>query len=305
MGNLTVRHLVDHFRLEVVAGGHGIDRSITSADIHRPGLEFTGYIGYFPNERVQILGRTEVTYLHSLDVRRRDECIRAVVALEPPCFIVTRGQQDLEFFVKHCDANGTPLLRTDSKSTRFMSLLGNYLERELAEEQTIHGVCMNIFGVGVALCGESGIGKSELALSLIERGHRLVSDDIVRVKRIGPDALVGTHNINNREMLHLRGIGFIDVTRLFGSGAFQDETHLDMEIELIHWDDHVNTNLISLGSEDVHVEYLGVVIPRIDIPVRPGRDIASLVEVACKNWRLKREGYDALQVFQERIWTKS
>ncbi|GMA60099.1 HPr(Ser) kinase/phosphatase [Alicyclobacillus fastidiosus] len=305
MGNLTVQHLVDHFQLEVVAGRKGIDRIVTSADIHRPGLEFTGYIGYFPNERVQILGRTEITYLHSLDVRRRDMCIGAVVALEPPCFIVTRGQQELEFFVKHCDAKGIPLLRTDSKSTRFISLLGNYLERELADEQTIHGVCMNIFGVGVALCGESGIGKSELALSLIERGHRLVSDDIVRVKRVGPDALVGTHNINNREMLHLRGIGFIDVTRLFGSGAFQDETHLDVEIELIHWDDHVNTNLISLGSEDVHVEYLGVVIPRIDIPVRPGRDIASLVEVACKNWRLKREGYDALQVFQERIWTKS
>lgn len=115
--------------------------------------------------------------------------------------------------------------------------------------------------------------------------------------------LVGTHNTNNRELLHLRGIGFIDVTRLFGSGAFQDETHLDVEIELIPWDDHVDTELISLGSEGNTSEYLGVAIPHIEIPVRPGRDIASLVEVACKNWRLKREGYDALAVFQERIWS--
>jgi HPr kinase/phosphorylase len=300
--HIAVQQIVDKFDLEVVAGGTGLRRHIESDDIHRPGLEFTGYLEYFPQERIQILGRTEITYLHSLPLAERDLRIGQVVAREPPCFIITRGQQGLDFFSKHCDQRHIPLLRTTSKSTRFISLLSNFLERELAEEASIHGVCMNIFGVGVILRGVSGIGKSELALTLIERGHRLISDDIVIVKQIGPETLIGTHNVNNRELLHLRGIGFIDVTRLFGSGAFQDETHVDLEIQLIHWDDHVDTELLVLGAEAEDVEYLGVSIPQIDIPVRPGRDIASLVEVACKNWRLKLAGYDALKVYQERIW---
>lgn len=296
---ITVQDLVAKFDLEVLAGATGLGRHVISDDIHRPGLEFTGYLGYFPNDRVQILGRTEITYLHSLEDSVRDGRIGAVVALAPPCFIITRCLDGLDYFTQHCDGYQIPLLRTTRKSTYFMSLLSNFLERALAEEDAVHGVCLNIFGVGVTLRGVSGIGKSEVALTLIERGHRLISDDIIIVKKIGPETIVGTHNGNNRELLHLRGIGFIDVTRLYGSGAYQTETHVDLDILLIQWNDYNHTDLLEL--EDRNVDYLGVSIPQIDIPVRPGRDIASLVEVACKNWRLKKEGYDAMQVFQQRI----
>ncbi len=297
--HIPVSRIVEKFGLEVLAGKEGLHRPVYSGDIHRPGLELTGYLGYFPSERIQILGRTEITYLHSLTKEQRDKQIGDVVSLSAPCFIITRAQDGLEYFKEHCDKYQIPLLRTPSKSTYFIGLLNNYLEHELSEEASVHGVCMNIFGVGVILRGASGIGKSELALSLVERGHRLVSDDIVIVKKIGPGVLVGTHNYNNRELLQLRGIGFIDVTRLNGSGAFQDETHIDIEIELVQWDDYVHTDL--LGGEQKIVEYLGVTIPQIEIPVRPGRDLAALVQVACKNWRLQMQGYDALAEFQRRI----
>lgn len=297
--HISVHRLVDKFGLEVLAGHDGLATPIFSADIHRPGLEFTGYLSYFPAERVQILGRTEITYLHSLNKEQRDQRIGDVVALGPPCFIITRAQDGLEYFTGHCERYNIPLLRTPNKSTYFISLLHSYLERQLAQEDNVHGVCMNIFGVGVIIRGASGIGKSELALALVDRGHRLVSDDLIVVKKIGPDVLVGTHNGNNRELLQLRGIGFIDVTRLNGSGAFQDETHIDLDIHLVHWDDYAHTQL--LGWEDKNVQYLGVTVPQIDIPVRPGRDLAALVQVACKNWRLKVQGYDASDEFQRRI----
>lgn len=296
---ISVRQLVDKFNLEVIAGEEGLHRAIGSGDVHRPGLELTGYLGYFPHERIQILGRTEVTYLHSLSSEERDHRIGDLVALAPPCFIITRSLDGLEYFTGHCAQKQIPLLRTTSKSTYFISLLNNYLERELAEEDTIHGVCMNVFGVGVILRGSSGVGKSELALALVERGHRLVSDDIVMIRKIGPDTLIGTHHGNNRELLQLRGIGFINVTRLNGSGAFQEETSVDIEIDLVNWEDYVHTEL--LGWENKTVNYLGVSIPQIDIPVRPGRDLAALVQVTCKNWRLLRQGYDALAEFQQRI----
>lgn len=299
MQNLTIQDLVERFKLEVIAGAGGLPKPIESDDIHRPGLEFTGYLDYFPHERVQILGRQEITYLHSLSTEQRDERIGAVVAMNPPCFIISRGQSGLDYFTLHCDIYSVPLLRTEQKTTNFISRLNNYLERALAEEETLHAVCMNIFGVGVILRGASGIGKSEVALALIERGHRLVSDDIVILKKIGPESIIGTHNINNRELLQLRGIGFIDVTRLYGSGAYQEETTINLDIYLTPWDDYANTEL--LGIEEKSTEYLGVFVPQIDIPVRPGRDIAALIEVACKNWRLKTQGYDALEVFEQRI----
>ncbi len=296
---ITVSDLAEQFRLEIIAGAPGVNTTIESEDIHRPGLEFTGYLDYFPKERIQILGRQEITYLHSLTAQQRDQRIGAVVAMKPPCFVITHGQEGLDYFTLHCNRHSIPLLRTGQKSTNFISRLNNFLQLVLAEEQSLHAVCMNIFGVGIILRGASGIGKSEVALALIERGHRLVSDDIVIIKKIGPQSIIGTHNVNNRELLQLRGIGFIDVTRLYGSGAYQEETSINLDIFLTPWDDYANTEL--LGIEDKVIEYLGVPVPQIYIPVRPGRDIAALIEVACKNWRLKSQGYDALEVFEKRI----
>ncbi|MCQ6274206.1 HPr(Ser) kinase/phosphatase [Bacillus sp. V3B] len=299
MNTITIRQLADKLKLEILAGEQGLDRVIDNEDIHRPGLELTGYFKFFPNERIQLLGRQEITYLHSLTKEERDERIGNVIKKHPPCMIITQNQEGLSYLIKHCNEEKVTLLRAKEKTTRVISTLNNYLEKEFAKSIGIHAVCMNVFGVGLLIRGDSGIGKSESALSLIEKGHRLISDDLVILKRIDPETLIGTHNQTNRDFLSLRGIGMINVPRLYGSGAFQDETLINLDIVLSAWDEKKYYDGIEHTNEIV--EYLDVVVPNIEIPIRPGRDIAALIEVAAKNWRLEQQGYTAINEFQERI----
>ena len=299
MNTITVRHLAEKLKLEILAGENGLDFVIDNDDIHRPGLELTGYFSFFPNERIQLLGRQEISYLHSLTKKERDERIGNVIKKHPPCIIITRNQEGLSYLIKHCNEEGVALLRAKEKTTRVISTLNNYLEKELAKSIGIHAVCMNVFGVGLLIRGDSGIGKSESALSLIEKGHRLISDDLVILKRIDPENLIGTHNQTNRDFLLLRGIGMINVPRLYGSGAFQDETMINLDIILSAWDEKKFYDGIDHPNE--FVEYLDVSVPHIEIPIRPGRDIASLIEVAAKNWRLEQQGYTAFNEFNERL----
>ncbi len=299
MNTITIRQLVEKLKLEILAGEQGLDCVIDNDDIHRPGLELTGYFNFFPSERIQLLGKQEITYLHTLTEEERDERIGTVIKKHPPCIIITRNQEGLDYLIKHCNEEGVALLRSKEKTTRIIGILNNYLGRELAKSIGIHAVCMNVFGVGLLIRGESGIGKSESALSLIEKGHRLISDDLVILKRIGAETLIGTHNQNNRDFLSLRGIGMINVPRLYGSGSFQDETTINLDIELSAWDEKKYYDAIGHPIETV--EYLDVSVPHLEIPVRPGRDISSLIEVAAKNWRLEQQGYNALQEFTERI----
>jgi HPr kinase/phosphorylase len=299
MKQITVEDILCKFQLELLAGAEGINQVIQEDDIHRPGIEFTGFLDYFPKDRVQLLGRQEITYLHTLSHDERDHRIGAIVAQRPPCFIITRGQEGLMYFEKHCARENIPLLRTKEKTTKFISKLNNFLEKSLAKEIGVHGVCMNVFGVGILIRGESGIGKSEAALSLVERGHRLVSDDLVILKQIDPETLIGTHNESNRDFLSLRGIGLVDIPRLYGSGAVQEETQVNIDILLSPWKEKHHYD--ALGVEHHKVTYLDVTIRHIEIPVRPGRDIAGLMEVAAKNWRLQEQGYNALKEFEDRL----
>lgn len=299
MDKITIRQLAEKLKFEILAGEVGLDRVIDNDDIHRPGLELTGYFKFFPSERVQLLGRQEITYLHSLTTSERDERIGSLIRKQPPCIIITRDQEGLDYLIKHCNEEGISLLRAKEKTTRVISKLNNYLEKELAKSIGIHAVCMNVFGVGLLIRGESGIGKSESALSLIEKGHRLISDDLVILKRIDPETLIGTHNGANRDFLSLRGIGMINVPRLYGSGAFQEETHIDLDIVLSAWDHKKYYDAMEPSREII--EYLDVSVPHIEIPVRPGRDISSLIEVAAKNWRLEQQGYTAFNEFKDRI----
>ena len=299
MTTITIRQLTEKLKLEILAGEEGLDCIIDSDDIHRPGLELTGYFKFFPNERIQVLGRLEVTYLHSLTEAQRDTSIGTLIKKHPPCIIITHNQEGLDYLIKHCNIEGITLLRAKEKTTRVISKLNNYLEKELAQSIGIHAVCMNIFGVGILIRGESGIGKSESALSLIEKGHRLISDDLVILKKIDPETIIGTHNESNRDFLSLRGIGMINVPRLYGSGAFQDETTIDLDITLSAWDEKKYYDAIEPPKS--FVDYLDLSIPHIEIPIRPGRDIASLIEVAAKNWRLEQQGYTAVNEFMDRI----
>lgn len=299
MKKISIEEIVKTLRLEVLAGADGLSREVVHDDIHRPGLAFTGFLDHFPHERVQLLGRQEITYLHTLSIAERDQRIGAIVAQHPPCFIVTRGQEELTYFEKHCAQQNIPLLRTPEKTTKFIAKLNNLLVKALANEIGVHGVCLNVFGVGILLRGESGIGKSEAALALIERGHRLVSDDLVLLKQIDPETLLGTHNESNRDFLSLRGIGLVNIPRLYGSGAFQGETHVKLDILLSPWKEKHHYD--GLGVEQKTVTYLDVTIRHIEIPVRPGRDLAGLIEVAAKNWRLQQQGYNALKAFEQRL----
>ncbi|MGG0824796.1 HPr(Ser) kinase/phosphatase [Paenibacillus turicensis] len=299
MKTITVRKIIDKFHLEVLSGDNCLEREIDRPRTHRPGLEFVGYFDFFPTNRVQVLGRKEINYLLSLTVEERKHHIGNIVKYRPPCFIVTSGQQEIPFLTLFCNEEGIPLLRTNETTTEFIAKLDSYLVKALAPEISIHGVCVNVSGIGILLRGKSGIGKSETAHTLIRRGHRFVADDIVVLKKLGPTTLLGSHNETTREFLALRSIGLINVVRQYGRRAFQDETRIVLDIELAPWREDALNN--ELEVEPQFREYLGVKIPHIEVQLQPGRDVAGLIEAAANNWYLKQLGYSAAEEFMERI----
>jgi HPr kinase/phosphorylase len=297
--SLSVRELVNQFQLEVIVGADELERPIRRSQVHRPGLEFAGYYDFFPIEHVQVLGKKEITYLHKLTHEERDERIGNVVKYHPPCFVVTWNQEGLKYLTAHCAKENIPLLRTASTTTEFMMLADGYLAKMLAPEIQVHGVCVNVAGTGILLRGRSGIGKSETALTLIRRGHRLVADDAVVLKKVNPKTLLGTHNGTTKEFLALRSVGLMNVVRVYGRGAFQDETRIVLDIELTQWRENELYNELQL--EPKFSEYMGVQVPYIQIPMQPGRDVAGLVEAAAHNWYLQMQGYSAAEEFMRRL----
>lgn len=299
MKSITVQKLKDTFQLEVLAGAECMGRTITRSRTHRPGLEFVGYFDFFPMERIQILGRKEINYLLTLSVEERKLHIGNIVKYHPPCFVVTSGQEEIPYLTLFCQQEGIPLLRTQEAANEFIAKLDRFLLKKLAPEISIHGVCVNVSGIGILLRGKSGIGKSETAHTLIRRGHRFVADDIVVLKKLGPATLLGTHNETTREFLALRSIGLINVVRQYGRKAFQDETRIVLDIELAPWrEDSLNNELEVIPQ---FTEYLGVKIPHIEVQLQPGRDVAGLIEAAANNWYLKQLGYSAVEEFMQRI----
>jgi len=296
---ITVKDLVDRFNLEVITGHLYLNRTISKNRVHRPGLEFVGYFDFFPQERVQVLGRKEVNFLHTHTEEERNIRIGNVVRYHPPCFIVTWNQGGLDYLMKHCENEGIPLLRTPEPTTKFIGLLDSYLAKSLAEEIQVHGVCVNVAGIGVLLRGKSGVGKSETALTLIRRGHRLVADDAVVLKKISPETILGTHDGKTKEFLALRSVGLINVSRIYGRGAFQEETRIVLDIELTKWQENELYNDLEL--EPKYSTYMDVKIPYIQIALKPGRDVAGLVEAAANNWYLRMQGYSAAEEFMQRI----
>ncbi|WP_422661114.1 HPr(Ser) kinase/phosphatase [Paenibacillus sp. EC2-1] len=302
MKSITVHSLTEKFSLEVLAGANRMDRVITRPQTHRPGLEFVGYFDFFPMERVQVLGRKEITYLLTLSIEDRQLHIGNIVKYHPPCFIVTSGQQEIPYLTMFCDQEGIPLLRTTEKTTDFIAKLDSYLVKALAPEMSIHAVCVNVAGIGILLRGRSGIGKSETAHTLIRKGHRFVADDIVVLKKLGPTTLLGTHNETSREFLALRSLGLINVVRQYGRTAFQDETRIVLDIELSPWQENSLNNELEVVPQ--FTEYLGIQIPHIEVQLQPGRDVASLIEAAANSWYLKQLGYSAAEDFMQRIENK-
>ncbi|OAS89130.1 MULTISPECIES: HPr(Ser) kinase/phosphatase [Metabacillus] len=301
MKSLTVENLVQKFSLKILTGKNKLQQKITQSRAHRPGLEFVGHFDFFPTERVQILGRKEITYLHKLSIEERQLRIGNIVKYHPPCFIVTAGQDGLTYLTQYCIEEGIPLLCTNESQTtsEFITKLDAYLVKTLAPETAIHGVCINVYGMGILIRGKSGVGKSETAHTLIGRGHRLVADDIVVLKRLSPRTILGTHDEKTKEFLALRSIGLLNVVRLYGRKAFQDETRIALDIELTKWQKNSLNN--ELEHESSFTEYMGVQIPHIEIQLQPGRDVAGLIEAAANNWLLKQQGYSAAEEFLKRL----
>lgn len=299
MKSITVEHVVQNLSLEVLAGENQLHRKITRPRTHRPGLEFIGYFDFFPMRRIQILGQKEINFLHELSHEERKLRIGNIVKYRPPCFIVTAGQQGLKYLNQFCSEEGIPLLRTSEATPSFIEKLDAYMSRALAEETVVHGVCLNVFGMGILLRGKSGIGKSETAHSLLGRGHRLVADDMVVLRKLSGQTILGTHNGKNKEFLALRSIGLMNVVRVFGSKAFQEETRIALDIELTKWKKDSLNNELELETK--FTEYMGVKIPHIEIQLHPGRDVAGLIEAAANNWNLKQQGYSAMDEFMARL----
>lgn len=296
---LNINRIVKIFSLKVLTGEEFLGRKITKANARRPGLEFTKFLDYFPMGHVQVLGVNEIQYLKRLSHEERDERVGNVVKYNPPCIIVTDRQDGLVYLTKYCKARDIPLLVSEDANYDFIRKIDNFLIKELAPEIAVHGVCVNVFGIGVLVRGDSGVGKSETAHSLIGRGHRLVADDIVVLKKLSPRTLLGTHNGTNKELLSLRSIGLLNVVRMYGRSAFQDESRIALEIELTRWKDDELYN--ELEVETKHTTYMDVKIPTIEIQLKPGRDVVGLIEAAVNNWYLKQQGYSAKDEFIKRI----
>jgi HPr kinase/phosphorylase len=299
MSTITIQEIVNTFSLEVLSGQDQLHRIIKKSKVRRPGLEFMDKFDFIATDYVQILGKNEINYLHTLTIEECKLRIGNIVQYAPPCIIITSQQEEPLGLIQYCTEEKIPVLRTRDSMGELSAKMDGYVVKAMAPEIAIHGVCVNVSGIGVLLRGNSGVGKSETAHTLIGRGHRLVADDIVVLKKLSPQTLLGTHDDNNKEFLALRSIGLLNVVRLYGRAAFQEETRIALDIELIKWKENELNNELEL--EEKFVDYMDVQIPHIQIQLQPGRDIAGLIEAAANNWYLKQQGYSAAEEFMKRV----
>jgi len=264
---------------------------IASADLNRPGLQLGGFFEYFDSERIQIMGKSEHEFITSQkQVQKR---LDDFFATKPPVVIVTRGIVPGEQILSAAQQHEVPLLTTPDATSSFMSSLISYLNVELAPRVTRHGVLVEVYGEGVLMLGESGVGKSETAIELVKRGHRLIADDAVEIRRVSSKTLVGTAPDNIRHFIELRGIGIVNARRIFGMGSVKVTEKIDMAIQLENWDSSKVYD--RMGLENEKVDLLGLQIPSLTIPVKPGRNLAIIIEVAAMNNRQKKMGFNAAQ----------
>lgn len=299
---VAVSELVDSgaeaLKLDLVAGRAGLDNRVQLARVQRPGLALTGYTEYIRYGRVQILGSSEAGYLRKLKARERRAVLAKLCRCRISCFVVTKGIPPAPELLSAAEARGIPVLTTPLESTPFIKLLSAFLEERLATRLHLHSVLLDVFGLGVLILGESGIGKSECALELIDRGHRLVADDVVEVKRMG-DVLVGVSPDLTRFHMELRGLGVLNIKDLYGVSSTRLSKRIELVVQLERWDAAKEYDRLGLRGERFLI--LGVEVPLARMPVAPGRNIALLVEVASRNQLLREGGYDPARRFVERV----
>ena len=285
--------------LELLAGGEGLDRRITSPHVQKTGLALAGFHEYLKPGRVLIFGESEICFLESLAPLPRAEALALALGLSVPCILITGGFTPPQELTTEANRATVPLLRTALPTPLAIAKLSSILEDHLAERTIIHGVLLDVLGLGVLLTGESGIGKSECALDLIVRGHRLVADDTVDVRRRSETILIGTCPELTRHHMELRGLGVINVKELFGIASTRSSKRVELVVRLERWEP--GRLYERLGLDDEHFDILGLSVPLIRMPVAPGRNIAILIEVAARNQLLKARGHHAARILAARL----
>jgi HPr kinase/phosphorylase len=296
---VRTKDIFERFHLELISGEEGINRPISTSDISRPGIEMAGYFEYYPAERIQLLGKTELSFFVELPENERISRMERLCTDITPAIIITRGMDIPPELIEASERESVPVLRSNMKTTRFSSRLTNFLESKLAPTTAVHGVLVDIYGIGVLITGKSGVGKSETALELVKRGHRLVADDCVEIRQEDQDTLVGTSPDLIEHLLEIRGLGIINVMTLFGAGAVRSNKRITLVINLEIWDSSKQYDRLGLDEEKMKI--IDTEVTKITVPVRPGRNLSVIIEVAAMNFRLKRMGVNAAQQFTERL----
>lgn len=299
LDRVSIKDIIKDLNLNIVYMPEGREYYVTSQDLNRTGLQFAGYFEYFAYDRLQIVGKAEYNYFSNIDSQTRENVLDKFFSYEIPALIVSRDLEVKPDVIEKAKKYKRVVLSTKRNTTRIMNSLSNYLDNKLAPHTTIHGVLVDVYGIGVLIKGESSIGKSETALELIQRGHRLVADDAVEIRKLDESFLVGQSPELLRHFLEIRGIGIIDVRSLYGVGAVKNSKKIDLVIHLEGWDE--NKYYDRLGLDKEYEEILGEKVERLVVPVKPGRNTAMIIEVAAMNFRQKGMGYDAAQEFTKKL----
>ncbi|MBX6362978.1 MAG: HPr(Ser) kinase/phosphatase [Gemmatimonadetes bacterium] len=303
MKTLTVDELYKAKRealgLELLTARCDLGRKLVSPTVSSPGLVLAGYTERFSKGRIQILGETEMSYLQSLPEDRMRETLERFFSLDMPAVFVTKGQEVPTVMLEIAGAHGVAVFRSSLKTGAFYRRIQPYLEEQFAPSTTIHGSLADVYGVGLLFVGRSGIGKSECVLDLVERGHRLVADDLVHVTRRGVDVLIGRGHALQRHHMEIRGIGIIDIPALFGIRAIRQQKRIELVVQLEEWNDQAYYDRTGLESDEV--EILGVKLPKVTVPLNPGKNITVLSEVVAMNLLLKYAGVQSAQAFNQKL----
>ncbi len=297
---IPLSKIADELHLEVIVKPENYGEiQLSSPEVNRPGLALAGFYEIFEPERLQLIGKAETSYLASLEPSTKRVMLQKFVDAAPVAIIYTSGLPVDEVVIERATLRGVPVLRTEVKTSPIMASLISTLNNQLAPRITRHGGLVEVYGEGILLLGDSGVGKSETTIELIKRGHRLIADDAVEIKRVSDKTLVGSAPELIRHYVELRGIGIVDVRRLFGMGAVKETERIDLVIQLENWVEGKMYDRLGMDEESVNI--LGIEVPSITVPVRPGRNLAIILEVAAMNYRQKRMGYNTAEEFNKRM----
>lgn len=300
MNSISLASIIKEFSLiRVTKVGKTDEIKIVTANVNRPGIHLLGYFDIFDTKRIQLFGSGEMSFLETLGEEKRKEIIDKFFSYPIPCVIIARNIKPFPEMIEASIKNNIPLLKTHQVTSTFLSSLIRCLDYKLAPRTTMHGVQVDVYGEGILIMGESGIGKSETALELIKRGHSLISDDVVEIRRVSDKTLIGVAPDIVKNFIEIRGLGVIDVMKVFGVSAIKDSYKLGMVIKLEYWNNSKEYD--RLGIKEETIDILGIKLPCITVPVKPGRNLAVIVEAAAMNYKEKRLGYDAAQILSDRL----